>query len=73
MDTFTDLTPNDKPISDAKRIVQIFMTIQIVTKELTIVEDKDGSDVERADFDAGDTKTEIILIHENYKEFNGNY
>lgn len=49
------------------------MTIQIVTKELTIVEDKDGSDVERPDFDAGDTKTEIILIHENYKEFNGNY
>lgn len=73
MDTFTDLTPNDKPISDANRIVQIFMTIQIVTKELTIVEDKDGSDVERPDFDAGDTKTEIILIHENYKEFNGNY
>lgn len=38
-----------------KQIVQIFMTIQIVTKELRIVEDK-----ERPDFDAGNTKTEIV-------------
>lgn len=43
-----------------KQIVQIFMTIQIVTRELRIVEDKDGSDVERPDFDADDTKTEIV-------------
>lgn len=38
-----------------KQIVQIFMTIQTVTRELRIVEDK-----ERPDFDAGDTKTEIV-------------
>lgn len=38
-----------------KQIVQIFMTIQIVTRELRIVEDK-----ERPDLDAGDTKTEIV-------------
>lgn len=38
-----------------KQIVQIFMTIQIVTRELRIVEDK-----ERPDFDAGNTKTEIV-------------
>lgn len=43
------------PYQMQKQIVQILMTIQIATRELRIVEDK-----ERRDFDAGDTKTEIV-------------
>lgn len=43
------------PYQMQKQIVQILMTIQIATRELRIVEDK-----ERRDFDVGDTKTEIV-------------